>query len=87
MIDKFIVDAHALIWHLEGNPKLGKAAKSVFDDAASQLVLLIIALAEAIDIVQKGRTMILKVKDLLQDVYNDARIEIEPLTLKIFRKV
>jgi PIN domain nuclease of toxin-antitoxin system len=83
VIDIHIIDTHALIWHLEGNPKLGKSAKKVFDDAKSKLILPTIVLAEAIDIVQKGRTMIMRVNDLLQDVFGDSRIEIEPLTIDV----
>lgn len=86
IIEIYIVDTHSLIWHLEGNVKLGKAAKKVLDNPHIRLILPIIALAEAIDIVQKGRTMILKVEDLLRDVFSDARIEIEPLSIDILRE-
>lgn len=86
IIDKFVIDAHALIWHLEGNPKLGKRAKKVLDDDKSQLVLPIIAFAEAIDTVRKERTMILSVSELLQDVFSDSRIEIETLTIEILQE-
>lgn len=78
-----VLDTHGLIWHLEGNPKLGGNAKTVLDDPQSRLNLPIIALAEAIDIVRKGRTSITAVADLLRDVFADARIEIEPLTVEI----
>ena len=79
MATKYILDTHALIWHLEGNKLLGAAAKRVIDDPASELVLPIIALAEAVFVVEKGRTAIPSVKDLLNDVKADARIEIHPL--------
>jgi PIN domain nuclease of toxin-antitoxin system len=83
MIDKYIVDTHALIWHLVGNSRLGGNAEIVFQNPDSVLVLPIIALAEAIDIVQKGRTKIPNVQTLLQDIFSDSRIEIEPLTVEI----
>ncbi len=86
MIDKYIVDTHALIWHLVGNSRLGSSAEIVFQNPDSVLVLPIIALAEAIDIVQKGRTKIPNVQTLLQDVFSDKRIEIEPLTLEILQE-
>ncbi len=76
MIDKYIVDTHALIWHLVGNSRLGSNAEIVFQNPDSVLVLPIIALAEAIDIVQKGRTKIPDVQTLLQDIFADKRIEI-----------
>lgn len=83
MATKFIVDTHALIWFLESNPRLGAAAKAVLDDPASELVLPVIALAEAVDIVDKRRTKIPTVADLLSDVANDVRLEIQPFTLEI----
>jgi PIN domain nuclease of toxin-antitoxin system len=55
MATKFIVDTHALVWHLEGNRALGKQAKAVIDSPQSDLILPIIALAEAAYIVEKGR--------------------------------
>lgn len=79
MATKHILDTHALIWHLEGNPLLGSAAKSIIDDPESELVLPVIALAEACYVVEKGRTGIPSVADLLQDVVSDPRVEVYPL--------
>lgn len=62
---KYVLDTHALIWYLEGNPRLGQAARDVIDDADSELVLPIIALAEAVFIVEHGRTGIPDVQSLL----------------------
>jgi PIN domain nuclease of toxin-antitoxin system len=39
MATKNIVDAHALVWYLEGNPRLGMQAKAVLDDPTSELIL------------------------------------------------
>ena len=83
MATKFILDTHALIWHLEGNPLLGTAARKIIDDPASNIVLPIIALAEATFVVEKGRTAIPRVSDLMGDVEADPRIEIYPLTEEI----
>ena len=83
MTDVHVLDAHTLIWHLEGNPKLGKSARAILDDQNSRLVLPVIAVAEAIDVVRKGRTSLNSVSELLQDIYDDTRIEIEPLTVEI----
>ncbi len=47
MATKNIVDTHALVWYLEGNPGLGSNAKSVLDEPTSELIVPIIALAEA----------------------------------------
>lgn len=86
MIDKYIVDTHGLIWYVEGNPKLGSQAKTVFDNADSVLILTTIVLAEAIDIVQKQRTAVPDVKTLLNRVFTDYRIEIVPLTIDILQE-
>ena len=86
MANKYIVDTHALIWFLEGSPKLGKTALAVLSDPDSDLVLPMIALAEAIDIVAKGRTKLPDVTSLLNDVLGDHRIELFPLTLAILQQ-
>ena len=83
MATKFILDTHALIWHLEGNRLLGTAARSIIDDPASELVLPVIALAEAAFVVEKGRTSIPLVSDLMNDVEADSRIDVFPLTGEI----
>ena len=83
---KHILDTHALIWYLEGNPRLGSAAKMVLDNSASEIILPIIALAEAIDIVHKGRTRIPTFSDLLNDVTSDERVEIYPLSYDVLQQ-
>lgn len=86
MATKYIVDTHALIWYLEGNPNLGKAAENILNDATSELVLPLIALAEAVYTVDKGRTAIRSVLDLFSDVTNDLRIELYPLTFEVLKE-
>jgi PIN domain nuclease of toxin-antitoxin system len=83
MATKFILDTHALIWHLEGNRLLGATARSIIVDPASELVLPVIALAEATFVVEKGRTSIPQVSSLISDVQADPRIEVFPLTEEI----
>jgi PIN domain nuclease of toxin-antitoxin system len=85
MASKYIVDTHALIWYLEGSPKLGPGARAILDDLASDLIFPLIALAEAVDIVDKGRTKIPSVTILLNRVLSDPRIELQPLNLEILR--
>ncbi|HEY8746454.1 MAG TPA: PIN domain-containing protein [Tepidisphaeraceae bacterium] len=79
MFDGYVVDAHALIWHLEGNPKLGSAARLVMSDPGANLFLPAIALAEACYIVETGRVMIKSGKVLLHAVDRDPRVQIVPL--------
>ncbi|MCY7346531.1 MAG: PIN domain-containing protein [Pyrinomonadaceae bacterium] len=83
MTDKYIVDTHALVWSLAGDKKLGSKVKAAMDNPNSELVLPVIALAEAVDIVRKGRTKIPDAATLLNDVFADARFEIYPLTVEI----
>ena len=83
MATRYVLDTRALIWHLESNPRLGTSARKVLDDTYAGLVLPAIALAEALFIVEKGRTAIPLATDLLSDVQADPRIEVFPLTEEI----
>lgn len=86
MAHKFIMDTHTLIWYLEGNPRLGARAKVLIDDPASDLVLPIIALAEAVFIVERGKTSIPDSRTLLERVDADVRIAIYPLDRAVLDK-
>ena len=86
MKDFYVVDAHSLIWHLVGDSRLGRNAEKVMNEPNVRLILPIIALAEAIDVVQKKRTKIPDVATLLTDVFADSRIEIEPLSIEILQE-
>ena len=80
---EYLLDAHALIWHLEDHPALGTKAGAILDSPESKLILPTIALAEALWIVGKGRTNIGSVHILLTEVNSDSRVEILPLTRDI----
>ena len=86
MAHKYILDTHALIWFAEGNKRLSEPAKAILAATNSQMVLPIIALAEAALIIEKGRTTISDMSKLLNRVYADTRIEIFPLTLDVFER-
>jgi len=79
MRTKHVVDAHALIWYLEDNPKPGLLAKEVLADPASDLILPAIALAEACWAIETRRTAVSSQADLLAALDADPRINIEPL--------
>jgi PIN domain nuclease of toxin-antitoxin system len=83
---KYVVDTHALIWFLEGNARLGEQARAILSDPKSQLVLPAIALAEAMWIVEKGKTSIPFVAALLTAVRADPRLEIVALSVAIVVK-
>ncbi|MBW4621143.1 MAG: PIN domain-containing protein [Cyanosarcina radialis HA8281-LM2] len=76
---KYVVDTHALIWFLEGNPRLGAIALQILSDPSSQLILPAIVLAEAAWIVERGKTSIPSVTDLLNAINADPRVVIYPL--------
>lgn len=86
MAHKYVLDTHALVWYLEGNPRLGQDAKTVLDDPGNELVLPIIALAEAAFIVEHGRTSIPDVQSLLEAVLADPRLEVYPLNWEVFQQ-
>ena len=86
MAHKYILDTHALIWFVEGNKRLSESAKAILVATNSQMVLPLIALAEAVIIIERGRTTIPDVSKFLTRVYADSRIEIFPLTLDVFER-
>lgn len=86
MANKYILDTHALIWYLESNPNLGRQAEVVMSAADSEMILPLIALAEATYLIEKGRIGIPTVSDLLTDVGDDDRIEIYQLTWEVFER-
>lgn len=85
MAHKYVLDTHTLIWYLEGSSRLSIRAKAIVDDSSNQFVLPLIALAEAAFLVERGRTAISSVRDLLSDVQADPCIEVYPLTWDVFQ--
>lgn len=76
---KYVIDTHALIWFLEGNPRLGANANTILSNPDSQLVIPATTLAEAVWIVERGRTSIPSANNLLSAVEVDPRVVIYPL--------
>ncbi|MDY7015836.1 MAG: PIN domain-containing protein [Cyanobacteriota bacterium] len=83
---KYVIDTHALIWFLEGHQKLGLQAKAILSNSTSQLILPAIALAEAVWIVERGKTSIPSVNALLNAINNDPRIAIYPLDRTVINR-
>ncbi|WP_017741827.1 type II toxin-antitoxin system VapC family toxin [Scytonema hofmannii] len=82
---KYVLDTHALIWFLEGNSRLGANANSILSDLDSQLIIPAIRLAEAVLIVERGRTSIPYPEDLLSAIQADPCVVIYPLNEEIIR--
>ena len=76
---KYVIDTHALIWFLEGNWRLGANANAILSNPDSQLVIPATTLAEAVWIVERGRTSIPSAKNLLSAVEADPHVVIYPL--------
>jgi PIN domain nuclease of toxin-antitoxin system len=79
MASEFVLDAHALLWFFEGNPKLGLAAREAMSQADAQLVIPAIALAEVCRVVAKGRTTIPSMQQLLTSIDKEQRMVVEPI--------
>lgn len=83
---KYVLDTHALIWFLEGNPRLGENAKNILSDPNSKLILPAIVLAEAAWIIERRRTSIPSVVELFNAVNSDPRLVIYPLNERIIEQ-
>jgi PIN domain nuclease of toxin-antitoxin system len=79
MVVYYVVDTHALIWYITGNPRLGPNAKRILDDLSNALVLPAIAFAEACWIVERGKTPIRSVSDLVAAINAETRLTVVPL--------
>ena len=80
-----VVDAHAFVWFLADDIRLGDAAKAVFVNPKSRFVLPAIVLAEAYWTIRSGRTPL--TADVLQSkLAKDKRFTVEPLTQAIVEK-
>ncbi len=82
MFDGYVLDAHALVWHLEGNAKLGPTAGQVMSDPNARLFLPAIALAEACYIVAAGRVNFKDPFAVLKSIDSDPRVQIVPLEIE-----
>lgn len=76
---KYVIDTHALVWFLEGNARLGTNAKAILSNPDSQLVIPATTLAEAVWIVERGRTSIPNPQDVISAVEADPRVVLYPL--------
>lgn len=79
MGNEYVLDAHALVWFVEGNPRLGPHARAVMQEPNNVLYLPVIALAEACWVVDRRKTAIPSVSALLAEVDADPRLVLVPL--------
>lgn len=81
-----VVDAHALLWFFEGNPKLGPDARRLLVDSGNRIFIPAIALAEACRVVEKGKSKIPAVGDLFDAIDDDSRIDVESVDRAIVER-
>lgn len=86
MAMRHVVDTHALVWFLEGNPRLGARAKAVLEDVDSALVVPVIVLAEACWMIEHGKTSLPTPADLLAAVDADPRVVVVSLDRAVLDK-
>src|SRR4051812_2313723 len=77
-----VLDAHALLWYLEGNQKLSLAARQRLADPTAGLLLPTIAIAEALWILKKGQSAITS-EQLQRALQRDKRFQVIPLDFEL----
>jgi PIN domain nuclease of toxin-antitoxin system len=82
-VSEVVLDTHALVWFLEGNSRLSSAARAAIEAPGQKLILPVIAFAEAMWVVDQGRTGIPDVEHLVRDVAADSRISVAALTTEV----
>jgi PIN domain nuclease of toxin-antitoxin system len=85
MGNRYVVDTHAVVWFVEGNPRLGGRAAEVLRDPNSDLVMSAVALGEACWMVEHGKTKIPSLEKCLSAIDSERRLTIFPLTAEIVR--
>lgn len=75
-----VIDAQALLWFFEGNPRLGTEALKIPDSSSSQFVIPTIALAEVIWVVKRGRTRVLNWQEMVDALNHDHRFRFAAIT-------
>ncbi len=82
---KFVLDTHTVLWHMTGDRKLAQNAKAVLMEPSSDLIFPAIAVAEALFIIQAGKSSAL-VKDLWEFTFATANVAFYPLDEAVLRK-
>lgn len=83
---KYIIDTHALIWHLEDDKKLGKHAGKILLDPKSKIICPSIVLAEILYLLKKGRISG-NFDEIMETMAADLRFRIYPLDEDVVRNI
>lgn len=73
----FVLDTHALVWYLDGDRRLSKAAEAAMDDPSASLVIPTIVLAEVRYLFGKRRIPV-SFEDVVAAIERDARCVVYP---------
>ena len=82
----YVLDTHALVWHLMNSPRLGQQARQIVADASAVLVVPSITLAEARFLSMRGRIP-LAWEDVVELLDEDARCEVHPLDRDVVERL
>lgn len=74
----YVVDTHAIVWFLEDDPRLSKAARDVLSDASIQLVIPTIVLAEIAFLYARNRITI-DLHEILAHIASATNCTVYPL--------
>lgn len=75
---RYVLDTHALVWHLTNDSRLGKNARHILENENSQLIVPTLVLAEAKHIADRKRVT-LSFDDILRSVITAPQTTIFPL--------
>ncbi len=77
---RYILDTHALLWHLSNEARLGANARRILDDPSTLLIVPVLVLAEAKHAADRKRLPI-TFEHVLQAVLASPRITVFPMDL------
>ena len=77
---RYVLDTHALLWHLSNDVRLGANAKRILDDPNAPLIVPVLVLAEAKHAADRKRTPT-AFEHVLQAVLGSPRITVFPMDL------
>jgi len=76
-VSTFVIDTHALVWYIDGDRRLSRAAEVALDDPSASLVIPTIVLAEIRHLFGKRRIPI-SFGDVVAAIEADARCVVYP---------
>lgn len=77
---RYVLDTHALLWHLSNDARLGPNAKRILDDPGAPLIVPVLVLAEAKHAADRKRVP-MAFERVLQAVLASPRITVFPMDL------